>query len=110
VVPPYTPRDEICVTDNLLFTTKQDFEWDPSTSSACPSEFDVARGNIAANFFASQTCLENDITSPSASDATVPAAGNGFWYVTTHTGENGTYSTQSDSEEPGRDDNITACP
>lgn len=111
VVPPYTPREGVvCVTDNLLFTTKQDFEWDPSTSAACPTEFDVVRGDIAASFFASQTCLENDITSPSASDATVPVAGNGFWYAATHTGEDGTYSTESASEEPGRDDNITACP
>jgi hypothetical protein len=111
-VPPYTPRDFTCRTNNLVLQTdKQTINWDPDGNDACPAEWDVAKGtSFGSTFFDNQSCLEDNSTDTQSTDPADPNPGFGFWYVSRHTGEDGSYSTGTPAEEPGRDDNITACP
>jgi hypothetical protein len=109
-VPEYTPRD-VCLTSDLVFQSdKQTFNWQQSPNDACSLIFDVAKGtSFGSAFFNNQSCLEDDDTDTQASDPNDPAAGNGFWYASRHA-ESGSYESGGGGEEPGRDDNITACP
>jgi hypothetical protein len=85
--------------------------------SADQTGYDVVRGSLLTlassdgDFSAAtSTCLGNDLASPSASDAAVPAAGSGYWYLVraVNCGGHGTYDAGAASQSGSRDAEIAA--
>lgn len=94
--------------------------WTPITGA---NVYDLVRGNLAVlssshgDFaLATSTCLGNDLLGTSQSDASIPASGQGFWYLVR--GANcsgpGTFDEGSASQSGSRDAEIQAsghaCP
>jgi hypothetical protein len=89
-------------------SNKTTFSW---SAVASATRYDVVRGSTDAfptgPGNADEVCFDN-LAAPSLTDATVPAAGAGFWYLSR--GENacgnGTYGTQTG----GGQRTTTTCP
>ncbi|RMF71187.1 MAG: hypothetical protein D6738_14425 [Acidobacteria bacterium] len=95
----------VCRTADLTFAAdKQTVTWAADPNAACPALFDTLRGDVPS--FGAGTCLEDNGTDTTSTDATQPAAGAAFWYLTRHDAD--TYS----SGGPGEQDRsgITGCP
>ena len=89
------------------------------TPVAGASSYDLVRGALGAlhdsrgNFSAATgTCLAANIAGTSAPDATVPAPGDGFWYLSrgSSCGGDGTYDSGAPSQAGGRDAEIALSP
>jgi hypothetical protein len=95
-------------------------DWTPVTTA---TGYDLVRGVLSAlgasggNFaVATDACLASNVSGSSATDAGIPAAGDGFWYLTRARNCAGvsTYDDGSPTLAPGRDGEIAAsgngCP
>ena len=87
---------------------RQTLTW-KSTSS--PGPFDVARGDLkalhaAAGDYAGALCPRNDLTTTSTTDAALPPAGTGAYYLVRCDG--GTWN--DGTQEGDRDLTLAACP
>jgi hypothetical protein len=76
-VPPYPPPGEVL---DLWFTNKTTMGWDPEPSVG---SYDVYRGSVSGLPASYGTCLTQGLTATQATDATVPAAGQCFFYLIT---------------------------
>jgi hypothetical protein len=91
--------------------TNASFDW-PAMPDAF--RYDVARGTLGGWPVGSgaESCLTDDTFGTSASDADVPAAGQGYWYL--FRGENvcgnGGYGSQGSHGVPTAPRVSTACP
>jgi hypothetical protein len=103
-IPPYGPPGCSLTTNSLGFTTKTQINWTGTGT------FDAVRGNCSefqsTPTWSTATCLANDTTANSATDAVTPAAGQGFYYLVRCTTGPNNYNdgTQTGSRTP------TACP
>jgi hypothetical protein len=79
------------------------------------TQYDVVRGSTGAFPVGpgggDEVCFDN-LASPTLTDATVPSAGSGFWYLTRAENAcgNGTYGTQGVHGVPGAARVSTTCP
>ncbi len=114
-VPTGTPQ--LSVTDDNVTAT---ISWVGVTGA---TGYDLARGGLASlrassgNFtVATDSCLQNDTPSMSATDAAAPAAGDGFWYLVrgASCAGHGTYDSGAPSQTGSRDAELDAsangCP
>jgi hypothetical protein len=64
----------------LLWTDASTLTWDPVPEAA---DYDVYRGTIPASggIVYDHTCFDSDVVGTSTSDASVPAAGSGWYYL-----------------------------
>lgn len=107
--PAITPPPE---TQILRPPDKTTYNWNPATFA---TQYDALRGSLGAFPVgpggADEVCFDN-LSVPSLSDTTVPAAGTGFWYLSR--GENacgnGTFGTQGNHGAPGASRTTTTCP
>jgi hypothetical protein len=91
---------------------KATFRW---SAAASATQYDVVRGSLAAFPVGpggvDETCFD-DLGGTTLNDATVPAPGTGFWYLSR--GENtcatGTFGTQGVIGAPGVTRATTTCP
>jgi hypothetical protein len=96
-----TPVTVPAETQNVVAAAnKSTYSWSPTADA---TRYDVLRGSLGAFPVGpgggDELCF-NDLPGPSVTDATVPAPGTGFWYLSR--GENtcvgnGTYGTQSNA-------------
>jgi hypothetical protein len=92
-VPPYPPPGEVL---NLLFTGKTSFGWKPEASVGT---YSVYRGFVSGLPAGYGTCLASGLAVTQATDATVPTAGQCFFYLVTAENllaEEGTMGKKSD--------------
>jgi hypothetical protein len=114
-VPTGTPQ--LSVTDDNVTAT---ISWVGVTGA---TGYDLARGGLASlrassgNFtVATDSCLQNDTPSMSATDAAAPVSGDGFWYLVrgASCAGHGTYDSGAPSQTGSRDAEINAsangCP
>lgn len=89
------------------------------TALATASTYDVARGRLSVlassggGFnLATEACLANDLSGVSLSDAGLPSAGDGFWYLVrgSNCGGAGSYDSGAPSQVGSRDAEIQAAP
>ena len=83
----YPPPGEV---RNVRFTTKTALAWDPEKAGG---GYDLYRNTA---------CLQGNVSATSASDATLPATSQAFWYLVTaenRLGEEGTRGFQSNGTE-----------
>jgi hypothetical protein len=101
----YPPPGEV---RNDRFTSKTTLVWDPEGSTGT---YDVYRALLSSlPGLAFGTCWQNGLTVESATDATSPGAGQGFFYLTTarnRLGEIGTKGAASSGIERA---NAAPCP
>jgi len=100
-----------------IAANKASWSW---TKPARAGTYDLLRGSLtalraAAGSFAasSPTCVANDLTSPSASDATVPTPGGALYWlarVTECGGLAGTWNDGQPSQIGSRDSGLAVCP
>jgi hypothetical protein len=91
---------------------KTAYSWAATTNA---TEYDVVRGSLGAFPVGpggvDEACFDN-LAVTSVTDATVPATGTGFWYLSR--GEsacgNGTFGTQGNHGAPGAPRTTTTCP
>lgn len=87
----------------LISSNKQTITWTGSGT------FDVAKGNIAQiPTWSAASCLQNNTSTPTATDAATPAANAGFYYTVRCDGGSGPTSYTDGTETGSR--TITACP
>ena len=99
-------------TSNVASPNKTTYTWSPA---AFATQYDVVRGSTAALPVGpgggDEVCFDN-LPGPSLTDATVPAPGSGFFYLSR--GENacgnGTFGTQGFHGAPGAARTTTTCP
>jgi hypothetical protein len=102
----------LSATTGLAFTGKDSITWTADTNA---TQYDVVRGSTFAFPVGpgggDETCFD-DLAGPVLIDATVPAPGTGFWYLSR--GENacgsGTFGTQGVHGAPGPPRVTTTCP
>ncbi len=113
-----------CATGRLVFSagSKELIRWEADSHfQACPRLFDVARGSLPIlrddsitprGDFSSATCIADDQLGTQFTDATVPSAGTGFFYLTRAGGPlPGTWDSSGDPAQLGsRDDSLQSCP
>jgi uncharacterized membrane protein len=88
------------------------------TAIATATGYDLARGSLESlrssngDFSAAATCLENDLTGTSRTDADTPDAGDGFWYLVraVNSGGSATFDSGAPSQVGSRDAGIQASP
>jgi hypothetical protein len=88
----YPPPGEVL---NLRFTSKTDFGWNPEPSVGT---YNVYRGLVSGLASGYGSCIQSNLTTPSTSDGTTPAAGQCFFYLVTaknRLGEEGTLGKNS---------------
>ena len=96
----------------LRWTNKITFNWN---AAAFATKYDVVRGSLGAFPVGpgggDEVCF-GDLSGTSLADATLPAAGAGFWYLSR--GENacgnGTYGNRGINGLPGASRITTTCP
>ena len=97
----------------LVAANKTTFNWAAATFA---TGYDVVRGSTGAfpvgpGAPADETCFDN-LSGPSLTDTSVPAAGTGLWYLSR--GENacgnGTFGNQGNHGAPGAPRTTTTCP
>jgi hypothetical protein len=100
-------------TQNLsVAANKSTYSW---SAAAFATQYDVVRGSTGAFPVGpgggDEVCFDN-LASPTLTDATVPSAGSGFWYLTRAENAcgNGTYGTQGVHGVPGAARVSTTCP
>lgn len=85
-LPPVTPP--CCAIDYTRFVTATGFTW-LEPDQACPQLYDVVRGDLGALFstksyiLSSPFCFPGEYTAAgtTADDTSIPAIGEGFWYI-----------------------------
>jgi hypothetical protein len=88
----YPPPGEV---QNLRFTSKTNFGWNPEPSVGT---YNVYRGLVSGLASGYGSCIQSNLTTPSTSDGTTPAAGQCFFYLVTaknRLGEEGTLGKNS---------------
>jgi hypothetical protein len=101
----------------LMFgTDSQQMTWG---SVPLADSYDLVKGGLmmllsSAGDFSSSLlgCLENDGLDTGASDAAIPAAGRGFFYLVRAKAacKSGTYNSGESSQQGDRDTEVAACP
>jgi serine protease AprX len=113
-----------CATRRLAFAagSKHTFGWDGDPNfQACPRVFDIARGALPIlrddsitprGDFGGATCIADDQLGTQFSDAALPSAGRGLFYLTRAGGPlPGTWDSSGDPALVGsRDDSLQSCP
>jgi spore coat protein A, manganese oxidase len=89
--------------------------WNPPAGVSPGTVYDVARGLVSelpVGAGADESCLATGVSSPAASDASLPALGQGFWYLAR--GRNacgtGTYGWAAANGVPTTERVTSACP
>ena len=88
-------------------------QWDSQSSFAGSGvKYDESRGTLShLSTFSDDTCHAPGSTTTSATDANVPPAGDGFYYVVRATGGTGCIGTYGSSTAgASRDASLTSCP
>jgi hypothetical protein len=103
-VPPYPPPGEVL---GLRFSDKQTLQWDPEKSVGDYNLYRDLIGTLPSLGFGA--CHQQDLVDETATDPSVPAAGQGFFYLATaenRLDEEGSKGSRSDGiERQG-----TTCP
>jgi hypothetical protein len=101
----YPPPGEV---KGNLFTDKTMLTWSPEKSVGT---YDVYRASISSlPGLAYGTCLESGLSTESATDATIPSAGQGYFYLITARNRLGEIGTKGCATSGAERANAAPCP
>jgi hypothetical protein len=101
----YAPPGEV---KNDRFTTKTTLVWDPEKSVGT---YDVYRALLSSlSGLGYGSCLQSGLANESATDATIPAAGQGYFYLTTARNRLGEIGTKGRASSGLERANAAPCP
>jgi hypothetical protein len=103
-VPPYPPPGEVL---NLLFTNKTSFGWNPETSVGTYNVYRGVVSTLPANY---GTCLASGLTLTQTTDATIPSAGQCFFYLITAENRLTEEGTMGKNSAGTPHPNVAPCP
>lgn len=92
----YPPAGEVM---GLLFTNPSSLQWNPEPSAV---RYEIYRGTITSLPGTFGTCFASDLNTVTSTDASIPLAGSGFFYLVTarnRLGEEGTKGYFSNGTE-----------
>jgi spore coat protein A len=103
------------VSNLLVAADRSTLSWDPLAGAPADTVYDVARGLVSqlpVGSGAAESCLASGMSTASTSDASLPALGQGFWYLVRgwHACGTGTYGYAAANGVPTTERVTLTCP